>query len=115
MLFYVGEKLKVVCHLFIVSLDPSTPSNEKLPVPYKELRIYKYMASFTPPPMIKRQFVVPFELVNYACASRVIVDGGENVSFDRSAVSLMQMRYARGLLLNPRPCLTQGRCSKGLN
>ena len=30
----------------------------------------------------------------------VIVDDGENVSLDRWAVNFMQMRYARGLLLN---------------
>ena len=59
-LFYVGEKLKVVCYLFIVPLGPSTPSNEKLPAPCKKLPIYKHMASCTPPPMDKRQFVVPF-------------------------------------------------------
>ena len=56
MLFYVGDKLKVVCYLFIVSLGP----NEKLPEPCKQLRIYKYIyvASFTPPPMdTKRQLV----------------------------------------------------------
>ena len=45
----------------------------------------------------------------------VIVDDGENVSLNRWAVNFMQMRYARGLLLNCRPCLTKRSCSKVLN
>ena len=59
--------------------------------------------------------VLFFYLVNCACATRVIVDDGEYVSLDRWAVNVMQMRYARGLLLNCRPCLTKRSCSKVLN
>ena len=52
--------------------------------------------------------------MNSACATRVIVDDGENVTLDLWAVNFMQMRYARGLLLNCRPCLTKVSCCIGL-
>ena len=43
LIFYVGDKFKVVCYLFIVSFGPSTRNIEKLPELWKELRICIFM------------------------------------------------------------------------